>query len=221
MPIASVGIPIRRCRHMPRQCAGPSDRVQHLSAVHQRILGLERVGEPVELLEPGIGIVLAVLGVTGNLHGDDVFGNVLARVGAECGTEYPGADEGASRQRGSSRSANGRSYSAACSARMWMTMTSSSLMTAAPLVALALILPAGPDPSQCVPDSTLPSTHTHEIRLMGPRQWSREPSQPHQPGAIMSTSITELIGSRGGGWLLGPLFNKKPASILHWPLRRI
>jgi hypothetical protein len=141
--------------------------------------------------------VLAVLGVTGNLHGDDVFGNVLARVGAECGTEYPGADEGASRQRGS------------------------SLMTAAPLVALALILPAGPDPSQCMPDSTLPSTHTHEIRLMGPRQWSRESSQPHQPGTIMSTSITELIGSRGGGWLLGPLFNKKPVGILHWPLRRI
>src|SRR5690349_15733024 len=49
-----------------------------------------------------------------------------------------------SRQRGSSRSANSRSYSAACSARMWMTMTSSSLMTAAPLVALASILATGP-----------------------------------------------------------------------------
>jgi hypothetical protein len=69
--------------------------VQHLSAVHQRILGLERVGEPVELLEPGIGVVLAVLGVTGNLDGDDVLGDVLTPVGAECGTEYPGADEGA------------------------------------------------------------------------------------------------------------------------------
>jgi hypothetical protein len=44
-----------------------SDRVQHLSAVHQRILRLERVGEPIELLEPGISIVLAVLGVTRNL----------------------------------------------------------------------------------------------------------------------------------------------------------
>src|SRR3989442_887895 len=37
-----------------------------------------------------------------------------------------------SRQRGNSRSANRRSYSAACSARMWMTMTSSSLMTLLP-----------------------------------------------------------------------------------------
>src|SRR6266487_7162796 len=37
-----------------------------------------------------------------------------------------------SRQRGSSRSANRRSYSAACPARIWMTMTSSSLMTLLP-----------------------------------------------------------------------------------------
>jgi hypothetical protein len=73
-----------------------SDGVQHLSAVHQRILRLERVGEPVELLEPGIGVVLAVVGVTGNLDGDDVLGDVLTLVGAEGGTEYPGADEGAS-----------------------------------------------------------------------------------------------------------------------------
>ena len=98
------------------------DCVRHLSAVHQRILQLERVSEPVELLEPGIGVVLAMLGVTGNLDGDDVLGDVLTPVGAECGTEYPGADEGPrvsySRQRGSSRSANSRSYSAACSARM-------------------------------------------------------------------------------------------------------
>ena len=50
-----------------------SDRVQYLSAVYQRILRLERVGEPVELLEPGISIVLAVLGVAGNLDGDDVL----------------------------------------------------------------------------------------------------------------------------------------------------
>ena len=33
------------------------------------ILRLERIDEPVELLEPGIGIMLAVLGVTGNLNG--------------------------------------------------------------------------------------------------------------------------------------------------------
>src|SRR5437667_9049064 len=37
-----------------------------------------------------------------------------------------------SRQRGSSRSANRRSYSAACPARIWMTMTPSSLMTLLP-----------------------------------------------------------------------------------------
>ena len=71
------------------------DCVRHLSAVHQRILRLERVSEPVELLEPGIGVVFAVLGVTGNLDGDDVLGDVLTPVGAEGSTEYPGADEGA------------------------------------------------------------------------------------------------------------------------------
>ena len=62
-----------------------SDGVQHLSAVHQRILRLERAGEPVELLEPGIGVMLAVLGLTGNLDGDHVLGDVLTPVGAECG----------------------------------------------------------------------------------------------------------------------------------------
>ena len=72
-----------------------SDGVQHLSAVHQRILRLKRAGEPVELLEPGIGVVLAVLDVTGNLDGDDVPGDVLTPVGAGCGTEHPGADKGA------------------------------------------------------------------------------------------------------------------------------
>jgi hypothetical protein len=75
--------------------------------------------------------MLAVLGVTGNLDGDNVLGDVLTPVGAEGGTEDPGAEEGAPRlilaPRGSSRSANSRSYSAACSARMRTTMTSSSL----------------------------------------------------------------------------------------------
>ena len=46
-----------------------SDGVQHLSAVHQRILRLKRAGEAVVLLEPRIGVVLAVPGVTGNLDG--------------------------------------------------------------------------------------------------------------------------------------------------------
>src|SRR5262249_12406783 len=54
-------------------------------------------GEPVELLETGIGVVLAVLGVTGNLDRDDVLGHVLALVGAERGTGDPGADESAPR----------------------------------------------------------------------------------------------------------------------------
>jgi hypothetical protein len=67
-----------------------SDSVQHLSAVHRRSLRLECVGEPVELLEPGIGVVLAVLGVAGDLDGDDVLGDVLTRVGAEGSTEYSG-----------------------------------------------------------------------------------------------------------------------------------
>lgn len=69
--------------------------MQYLSAVHQRILRLERVGEPVELLEPGISVVLAVLGVTGNLDGDDVLGDIVTPAGAEGGTKDPGADEGA------------------------------------------------------------------------------------------------------------------------------
>ena len=92
--------------------------------------------------------MLAVLGVAGDLDGDDVPGDVLTRVGTEGSTEYPGADEGApllvlapARQ---PPLANSRSYSAACPARMWMTITSSSLMTVAPLVSPAPILAAGP-----------------------------------------------------------------------------
>jgi hypothetical protein len=94
------------------------------------------VGETVELLESEIGVVLAVLGVTGNLDGDDVLGHVLAPVCAERGMRDPGTEEAPralySRQRGSSRSANRLSYSGACSARMWTTITSNSLMCATP-----------------------------------------------------------------------------------------
>jgi len=50
-----------------------SDGVKQLSAVHQRVLRLERVGETSELLEPRIGVMLAVLGMTGNLDGNDVL----------------------------------------------------------------------------------------------------------------------------------------------------
>ena len=39
-----------------------SDSVQHLSAVHQRVFRLQQVGQAVELLEPGIGVMLAVRG---------------------------------------------------------------------------------------------------------------------------------------------------------------
>src|SRR6266567_2098497 len=53
-------------RHVVTQgkAGSRSDGVKYLPAVHQRLLGLERVDEMVELLEPGIGVVLAVLGVT-------------------------------------------------------------------------------------------------------------------------------------------------------------
>ena len=50
-----------------------SDSVQHLSAVHQRVFRLQQVGQAVELLEPGIGVMLAVRGMTGNLDRDDVL----------------------------------------------------------------------------------------------------------------------------------------------------
>src|SRR4029077_775989 len=111
-----------------------SDSVQHHSAVHQRILRLERVGEPVELLEPGIGVVLAVLGVAGTSTAMTYLAmsscrsvpkaarNIRARMKAP-----------ALCTRAISGSANSRSYSAACSARTWMTVTSSSLMTAGAL----------------------------------------------------------------------------------------
>jgi hypothetical protein len=82
-----------------RKAGSRSDGVQDLSAVHQRLLGLERVAETVELLEPGVGVVLAVLGVAGDLDGDDVLGHVRAIVGAERGAGDPGADEGAGLQR--------------------------------------------------------------------------------------------------------------------------
>ena len=81
----------------------------------------------------GIGVVLTVPGVTWDPGGDDVRGCILTLAGAGLSTEDPAADEGAACQRGSSGSTDSCSYFAACPARMWMTMTSSSLVTAAGL----------------------------------------------------------------------------------------
>ena len=48
-------------RHRGRGSRWP-DGVQHLSAVDQRVFGLQEVRETVELLETGIGVMLAVRG---------------------------------------------------------------------------------------------------------------------------------------------------------------
>lgn len=64
-----------------------SDGVQHLSAIPPADLRLERVGEPVNSWEPGIGVVLAVLSMTGNFDDDDVHSDVVTPVGAEGSSE--------------------------------------------------------------------------------------------------------------------------------------
>jgi len=110
--------------------------VQHLSAVHQRVFRLQQVGQAVELLEPGIGVMLAVRGMTGNLDRDDVLGHVVPVVRAERHPGDPGAQESApclvlapARQLALGKQAL---VLCACPARTWMTMTSSSLMTLLP-----------------------------------------------------------------------------------------
>ena len=80
--------------------------------------------------------MLTVPGVVWDLDDDDGRGRILTLASAGRSTKDPGTDEGASCQRGSSSPTYGRSYCAACPARMWMTMTSSSFMTAAPLLSL-------------------------------------------------------------------------------------
>jgi hypothetical protein len=107
--------------------------VQHLSPVDQRVFGLQEVRETVELPETGIGAMLAVRGMTWHLDRDDVLGHVLAIICAERDLGDPGAEERASRL----VLAPARQLTlgkqpfvlAACPARTWMTMTSSSLMT--------------------------------------------------------------------------------------------
>ena len=107
--------------------------MQHLSAVHQRVFRLQEVSETVELLEPGVGVMLAVRGMTWNLDRDGVFDHVLAVICAERDPGDPGAEERASclvlapaRQL-----ALGEQAFVLCGLlrRMWMMMTSSSLMT--------------------------------------------------------------------------------------------
>ena len=73
-----------------------SDGVQHLSSVDQRTFGLQQVGKTVELLEPGIGVVLAVRGVTWDLNHDGVLHHVLAVVRAERYPGNAGTEEGTS-----------------------------------------------------------------------------------------------------------------------------
>jgi hypothetical protein len=64
------------CSTCPPYTSGPS--------------GWNASASPVELLEPGISIVLAVLGVTGNLDGDEVLGDIVTPVGAEGRPGYAG-----------------------------------------------------------------------------------------------------------------------------------
>ncbi len=78
-----------------RRCRG-SDGVEYLSAVHQRVFWLQQVGQAVELLEPGVGVMLAVRGMTWHLDGDDVLGHVQPVVGAERDPGDPAAEECAS-----------------------------------------------------------------------------------------------------------------------------
>lgn len=56
---------------LPGRCAG-SDGVQDFSAVDERVLRLQEIGETVELLETRIGVMLAVRSVTWHLDRDDV-----------------------------------------------------------------------------------------------------------------------------------------------------
>ena len=62
----------------PRRGSRGSDGVQHLSPVDQRVCGLQEVRETVELLETGIGVMLAMRGMTWHLDRDDVLGYVRA-----------------------------------------------------------------------------------------------------------------------------------------------
>src|SRR5206468_4753357 len=84
---------------------------------------------------------------------------------------------------------------------MWMTMTSSSLMTAAPLVALAPILAASLAGGQSVPDSTLPSAQ---------RTRSAQLSAGVAGLAGMAVSLARSVERSRQAWLSYPL----PAPLL-------
>ena len=95
----------------PVRYAGQMTCQDRRSAVRQRVLGLERVGQLVESWN-GIGVVLAVPGVTGDPGGDGVRGPIvmLAGAGAAWKIQAPRASAAAP------GSARGRSSFAACPA---------------------------------------------------------------------------------------------------------
>jgi len=57
--------------------------MQYLTAVDQRVLRLQEISQPVELLESGIGVVLTVRRMAWHLDRDDVLGYALAIVRSE------------------------------------------------------------------------------------------------------------------------------------------
>jgi|SRR5271165_3633880 len=157
----------------------------------------------------GIGVVLTVPGVTWDPGGDDVRGSILTLADARRSTEDPGTDEGAACQRGSSGSTHSRSYLAACPARMWMTMTSSSLMTAAawlPLLPIRRRVLPGPVHAGRARHTAVPPPGA----LRGHRMLRQHPGRAragvHAPAVrhrIISNSQPGLItvpGARGAGW---------------------
>ena len=152
----------------PRRCAGQT-ACSTCPPYTSGSSGWNASASRLKLLEPGIGVMLAVLGVTGNLDGDDVLGDVVTPVGAECGAEYPGADEGASRL----VLAPARQLPLGEQPLVLRGLLGTdvddddddSLMTTAPLVALAPIL--APGPARVNPRrATRCHQPMHEIRLI-------------------------------------------------------
>jgi hypothetical protein len=112
--------------------------------------------------------MFAVLGVTGNLDGDNVLGDVLTPVGAERGTEDPGADEGAQLfVLAPARQLPLGEQPLVLRGLLGTDVDNDDVQLThdgASSVALAPILVASPVGGQSVPDSTPPLARTHEIR---------------------------------------------------------